>query len=131
LGEASGRLEGTAIALILVVGFIHLLDAPGSFDEAAYKGVLFLLNPVGALIAAIGIYRGAWSWGWILGLVVAGGAFVGYVISRTVGLPGLPPDVWFEELGVLSLVVEAAFVVVFVVAASRRKQERLENSPVP
>jgi hypothetical protein len=37
-------------------------------------------------------------------------AFVGYVISRTVGLPGLPvEEEWLEPLGLLSLLIEALF----------------------
>jgi hypothetical protein len=36
---------------------------------------------------------------------------VGYVISRTVGLPGLPAvEEWLEPLGLLSLLVEGLFV---------------------
>ena len=36
------------------------------------------------------------------------------MISRTVGLPGLPVETeWLEPLGVLSLVVEALFVGVY------------------
>lgn len=93
---------------MLLTGIIHFYDAPDAFSEVAYKGVLFVLNGVGAIVAAIGILRGA-AWGWLLGLLIAGGAIVGYVISRTVGMPGLPVDPWLEPLGVLSLVVEGLF----------------------
>ena len=51
--------------------------------------------------------------GWGLGLLVAGGALVGYVLSRTVGLPGrLTDDIgnWLDTLGVVSIVAEALFV---------------------
>ena len=113
--------EGAGIALILATGVIHLIDAPSSFGDATYKGLLFVANGVGAVVAALGIYRGARSWGWGLGAVVAAGAFVGYGISRTVGLPGLPPDVWLEPLGVLSLIVEAAFLVVFFLVLRARR----------
>jgi hypothetical protein len=79
-------------------------------EEGSYTGLLYLANFCGALTAAIGIYRGR-SWGWSLGALVAGGAFVAYVISRTVGLPGLPvEEEWLEPLGLLSLLVEALFV---------------------
>lgn len=111
--------QGAAIALILVTGAIHFIDAPGSFGDATYKGLLFVANGIAAIVAAVGIYRGERSWGWGLGLLVAGGALVGYVISRTVGLPGLAPDVWLEPLGILSLVVEVSYVVLF--ALSRRE----------
>jgi hypothetical protein len=106
----AGRLVGAGISLIVVVGLIHLINSPGDLEEGAYTGVLYLLNFVGALAAAVGIYRGR-GWGWALGFLVAAGAFVGYVISRTVGLPGLPvEEEWLEPLGVLSLLVEALFV---------------------
>ena len=105
--------QAAGIALILVTGAIHFIDAPGSFGDATYKGLLFVANGIAAIIAAVGIYRGERLWGWGLGLLVAGGALIGYVISRTVGLPGLAPDVWLEPLGILSLLVEAAYVVLF------------------
>jgi len=111
-------VQGAGIALILVTGAIHFIDAPGSFGDATYKGVLFLVNGIAAVVAACGIHRGERTWGWGLGALVAGGALVAYVTSRTVGLPGLVPDVWLEPLGILSLLVEAAFIGLF--AHSRR-----------
>jgi len=108
--------QAAGIALILVTGAIHFIDAPGSFGDATYKGLLFVANGIAAIIAAVGIYRDERLWGWGLGLLVAGGALIGYVISRTVGLPGLAPDVWLEPLGILSLLVEAAYVVLFLLS---------------
>jgi hypothetical protein len=99
--------------LIIVVGLIHLIGAPEDLEEAPYQGLLFLGNFFGAVLAAIGIYRGR-SWGWDLGALVSVGAFAGYVISRTIGLPGLPvEEEWLEPLGLLSMVVEALFVGLF------------------
>lgn len=45
-------------------------------------------------------------------MAVAAGAVVGYVVSRTVGLPGLEaePDAWFELLGITSVICELAFI---------------------
>src|SRR5713101_5764816 len=111
-------VQGAGIALILVTGAIHFIDAPGSFGDATYKGLLFLANGIAAVVAAFGIYRGERTWGWGLGVLVAGGALVAYVVSRTMGLPGIVPDIWLEPLGILSLMVEAAFIVLF--AQSRR-----------
>ncbi|HYL54967.1 MAG TPA: hypothetical protein VEU73_05265 [Gemmatimonadales bacterium] len=107
-------VQGAGIALILVTGAIHFIDAPSSFGDATYKGLLFLANGIAAIVAAVGIYRGERRWGWGLGALVAGGALVSYVISRTLGLPGLASDVWLEPLGILSLMVESAFIVLFV-----------------
>jgi hypothetical protein len=77
-------LVGAGIALILVVGLIHLINSPEDLEEGSYTGALYLANFLGALAAAVGIYRGK-GWGWVLGLLIAGGAFVAYVVSRTVG----------------------------------------------
>jgi hypothetical protein len=114
----SPTVKWLAIAAILGTGLILLLEARPSFDEATYKGVLFVANGIGAVVAAIGIYRDERVWGWLLGLLIAGGALLAYVASRTIGLPGLPaePDAWLEPMGVASLVCEGLFVALFLVA---------------
>jgi uncharacterized membrane protein YfcA len=115
-------LVGAGIALILVVGLIHLINSPEDLEEGSYTGLLYLANFAGALAAAVGIYREK-RWGWALGLLVAAGAFAGYVISRTVGLPGLPVETeWLEPLGVLSLLVEGLFVGVYLAIIARPKE---------
>ena len=85
-------------------------------------GVGFVANFIGALVAAVGLYRDA-LWGWLLGLAVAGGALVMYVVSRSVGLPGFGHAVgrWFGPLGIISLVVEALFIAVFLLAVVTRR----------
>src|SRR3989338_5381418 len=104
----------SGIGLILMTGLIHVIEAPDCFSEAAYKGWLFYANGFCAVIAAYGIYRNH-RWGWNLGLLIAAGSFICYMISRTVGLPQIPaePDAWLEPLGVASLIAEGLFVAVF------------------
>jgi hypothetical protein len=113
-------LKIVAVVAIVATGLIHLETARDAFGDATYKGLLFLANGAGALVAAVGIYRDRADWGWLLGALVAGGAFLGYVISRTVGLPGLPaePDAWLEPLGVAAVVAEVVFLMAF---AMRRR----------
>ena len=101
-----------AAALIAVTGLIHLIDGPEYLEEEAYVGVLFFLNAIGAAVVAYALLAlGAPRWAWILGIVVAGGAFVGFILSRTTGLPSFKESEW-EGLGVVSLVVEAGFVLI-------------------
>ena len=110
----SRGLVWAGIILVLATGLIHLIEGPENYEEAAYKGILFFLNAAGAIVAAIGIYRGEKLWGWSLGLLVTGGALLFYIASRTIGLPGLEAeDEWFEPMGLASMVVEALFVLVY------------------
>jgi hypothetical protein len=112
------------IALILAFGLIHLIEAPDSFEDATYKGLLFVANGIAAAVAAAGIYRGARLWGWGLGAFVAAASFIGYVISRTVGLPGIPAEEWLEASGIASLVVEAMFVALAIRVRQSRAPEQ-------
>jgi hypothetical protein len=113
----SPTVKWLAIAAILGTGLIHVVEARDAFGDATYKGLLFVSNGVGALAAAIGIYRDQRALGWLLGLLVAGGAILAYIASRTIGLPGLPaePDAWLEPMGVASLLCETVFVILFTV----------------
>ena len=120
-----GKLAWAGISSIFVIGLIHLIEAPEGLEEATYLGVLFLANFGGAVAAAIGIFRN-YRWGWGLGTLIAGGAFVAYVISRTTGLPEVPVEEWLETLGVLSLLVEALFVGLSLTSLVRStKEERM------
>ncbi|MCY7347935.1 MAG: hypothetical protein LH614_17185 [Pyrinomonadaceae bacterium] len=120
MNNVSKSIMWTGIISIIITGIIHFIDAPDAFGESTYKSVLFTLNGIGALVAAVGIFRGA-SWGWLLGLLVAGGAIVGYIISRTVGLPGLEIDPeWLEPIGVVSLIAEGIFVALAAKALTKK-----------
>jgi hypothetical protein len=117
-------LTWIGIALIALEGLIHLLGAPDSFEDATYIGLSFVAIVLGAALASVGIYRGH-RWGWSFGALIAGSALVGYVISRTTGLPGLPAEEWLEPLGILSLLVEGLFVGLYVTVT------RLSQNNIP
>ncbi len=112
-------LMWAGIALILATGGIHVIDGPDAFSEAAYKGWLFYANGAAALLAAVGIITRQ-RWAWPLGFAVALGSIVGYVLSRTIGLPGIPaePEAWFEPLGVASIIAEAGYLAVMKISGN-------------
>jgi hypothetical protein len=122
LTAPSPTVKWLAVVALLGTGIIHIVEARDAFGDALYKGVLFIANFVGALVATFGMYRDRLYVGWILGLLVAGGAFLAYVASRTIGLPGLPaePENWLEPLGVAALICEGLFVILFFVALRAR-----------
>ena len=107
-------LQWLAIGLIIATGFLHLLTAQGEYEEAAYMGYLFVANFFGALVAAFGIYHRR-VWGWMLGLAVAAGSIVGYIWSRTLGMPGMEHEEWITPYGVVALAVEGLFVLLVIV----------------
>ena len=104
------------IGLILVSGVVHLIDAQDSLKEAAYKGWLFYANFLATLVTAFGIYCSK-LWGWKLGFVISVVSITLYCLSRSVGLPLIPdePDAWFEPLGVISLLAEGLFVLIYII----------------
>ena len=102
-----------SVAIIAIIGLVHLYMAPQEYGEVPYMGILFGINFIAAIIAAVGIYRHE-NWGWLLGVGIALGSLVGYVLSRTVGLPGMEIEEWLQPVGVLSLAVEVVFVLLVV-----------------
>jgi hypothetical protein len=135
---ASKILTWAGAYTISFIGLIHLLAAPDHFQAAPYLGWLFLANLVGAAIAAIVVSWGTRKWGWLLGDLVAGGAFIGFLVSRIIGLPGFPEGVgsWNRIDGILSLILELLFISLSVVAITpwgrtllRVEQKRIEQEP--
>jgi hypothetical protein len=98
-----------SVIAMVIVGVIHLFMVPLEYDETPLMGILFAVNFFAALIASVGIIRQE-MWGWLLGMGIAAGSVLGYVVSRTVGLPGMEIEAWLQPLGVLSLVVETFFI---------------------
>ena len=110
--DSPRKVARTGVWLIVLVGVIHLAVILEYFAEAAYVGLLFLANAVGAGISAYGIRRGA-GWGWALGTLISVASFVGYIVSRTVGLPrapGILREGFFDPPGLVSLALEALFI---------------------
>lgn len=105
--KLTGRQFSTVLALGAIAA-IHLLDLPGKFTEAPYLGVAYI-GMIGAavfLIERILTKNKAIDYLATAGLAAA--VFVGFVINRTIGMPGAMDDIgnWFEPLGFLSLFVE-------------------------
>lgn len=126
----SGRLLRWAGAYtILFVGGSHLLIAGEHFLAATYLGVLFLANFAGSVVAALGMYLSPGRWGWLLGALISGGAFAGFLASRTLGLPGFEHAVgqWFSIPGLSTLALEGLFLSLAVLAVAPQGRAFVEE----
>ena len=97
-------------ALILgAIGLIHAVLAPEYMEEQAYIGVLFIVGAIGSWAMAWLLWKREDMTAWIVGALAAAGMGVGFVLSRTTGLPGFHEGEW-ELSGIISLLLEGAFV---------------------
>jgi len=108
------RMVGALLAL--AVAAVHVADQGGisAFGAPDWLGWSYRLIEVGGILTAIVLLL---PWpallSWSAAVLLGAGPFIGYVASRTVGVPGDHGDVgqWGYWLGTVSLVVEAALVV--------------------
>jgi hypothetical protein len=103
--------------LALAIAVIHLQDQGGLLGDQSPMWLRYgyYLVEISSTISAALIIRGK-VFGWFLGLASSIGPFTGYVLSRSVGVPGDPGDVgnWGYLLGTVSLLVEGSFIVLAV-----------------
>jgi hypothetical protein len=109
-----------AAALLGANGIIHLLLAPEYLSEQAYIGVLFIAGGLFLGVLAVRLWRADEVPSWLLGALTMAGMGIGFVLSRTVGLPGFHESDW-ELSGLLTLVLEAAFLAIAIPALAPRR----------
>jgi hypothetical protein len=103
-----------AITAVEIVIAIHVLLTPMHLRETLYVGVLFIVGNALLLLALLlmtGTRRELA--GWSLAAAVCAGEFVGFVLSRTTGLPLGYHETWAsapeDYLGLVSLACDVAF----------------------
>ena len=114
-GPTSGALllrRGIGAVGLLGIALIHVIDLPGKLEETPYLGVGYGLLVVAALLLAEALRRRGDRVVWFATALLAASTVLGYVLSRTTGLPGATDDIgnWLEPLGVASLFVEGVVV---------------------
>ncbi|MEN9740276.1 MAG: hypothetical protein RLZ72_542 [Actinomycetota bacterium] len=111
LSDLRTRLHNRRSAVILgLIGLagIHILDLPAKFEETPYLAWAY----IGIILFSVVVIERLTVKGSVLDYLGAAGAslavFAGYVINRTVGMPGAMGDIgnWWEPLGLLSLFIE-------------------------
>lgn len=103
------QIRRVGASLLAATGAIHLVLAPEYLGEKAYIGLGFVLGGIAALVIAARIWRERDIAAWTLGALLAAGMAVGFVLSRTTGLPGFHEAEW-ELSGIVSVLLEIGFV---------------------
>jgi hypothetical protein len=104
--------RGIAVIGLAGVALIHLLDLPGQLSETPYMFFLYLALMVASVVLAGVLIGTSDTRVWAAATVLSVLGIVGYVLSRTTGLPHSSDDVgnWSEPLGMASLFVEGSLV---------------------
>ena len=94
------------------IGLVHLLDAPGKYTETPYMFWMYIALILGAIAVGAELLRTGSRLAWAAAAGLAGSAIVGYVLTRTTGLPQDHGDIgnWTEGLGLASLWIEGCVV---------------------
>ena len=102
----------TAIGLF-AVGIIHALEIPGQVRGVVWLTMGFCLLAVVAQGAGLWLLVRPSVLAWEFAGLVCALAAVGYVLTRSVPVPGDAADVgnWLEPLGVAALIVEGTVVI--------------------
>ena len=100
------RIGAGALA---ATGLLHLILTPEYLEEQAYIGVLFIAGGIAALILAAVIWRQDDPRAWGAAAMIAAGMGIGFILSRTTGLPGFHEGEW-ELSGIVSLLLEGTVI---------------------
>jgi uncharacterized membrane protein YedE/YeeE len=107
------------------VFYVHALDVSDKLEEVRYIGIGYIALMVTAAVCAIGllvpnakVQRSAWA----LGAAMAAATAIGFVLTRTTGLPQATDDKgnWSEVTGIWSLICEGGFVLLAAIALRTR-----------
>ena len=124
----SKLFQWLAIVFIVQMGLLHFFTAQREYEEVAYMGYLFMANFLGSLIAAYGVYHKK-VWGWLFGLFLAIGSIIGYILSRSIGLPGMPVEERLDAFGLVAVAVEVTVILMVVLRPWRFVLDEAEQVP--
>lgn len=124
-------LELAGIAGLSAVIAIHTAELAGKVEETAYLGLGYIAL-IMASVVAIALLAQHDRRGWILARLTAAATMIGFVLTRTTGLPKARGDIgnWTETIAMWSLIAEGLVILLSTTALHRARHPRLEHSSV-
>ena len=106
--------RAAAVVGLAGVAVIHLLDSIGKFHETPYMGWMYIGLMAGCIATGAALVAGHFREAWLAAVVLPLSAIVGFVLTRTTGLPQAHGDVgnWTEPLGLAALFTEGVVIAI-------------------
>jgi hypothetical protein len=109
-------LRTTAIVGLLGIAVTHAFELPDKLEETGliYQAVMFAALIIGCIVLAAAAGKSPVRPWWTGALLLGALPLIGYIVSRTIGLPNGQDDVgaWGDPSGIASLVFEALTIAV-------------------
>ena len=118
-----GQIVASVVAVLGLAetAWLHLKDLSDKFAETPYLGIGYAALVVAAVAAAFMIATGRRR-GWLLGAAACAVTIIGFVLTRTTGLPAATGDIgnWSEPAGIYALIAEGVVVAAAAHTLTRR-----------
>jgi predicted membrane channel-forming protein YqfA (hemolysin III family) len=115
-------LDLAGIAGLGVIIAIHTTELSGKIEETSYLGFGYVLLIAASLVSIV-LLSVKDRRGWLLSGATAFATIVGFVLTRTTGLPGASGDIgnWGETIGIWSLIAEGLVLVLSLTSIIRER----------
>jgi hypothetical protein len=120
-------LRGVGFIGLLAVALIHLLDVISKLHDTPYLGLMYILLMVASVAVAFAVLHTGRPIVWAAAGLLAALTLVGFILGRTTGLPSSSSDIgnWSEGLGLASMFVEIAVILLSAYALTTSRRESL------
>jgi hypothetical protein len=116
-------LDLIGIGGLATVIAIHTSELSGKVEETAYLGFGYVLLIAASLVSIVMLAQRDVR-GWYLGGLTCAATIIGFVLTRTTGLPNAKGDIgnWGETIAVWSLIAEGVVVLLTLFALGNRRK---------
>lgn len=118
-------VRATAAIVLFSVGIVHALEIQGQVSGAWWLATGFCLLTVAGPLAGLWLLVRPSSAAWLVGGLICLADFAGYVLTRSVPVPGDTGDHgnWLEPLGMVTLITEGVFIILAVLVLAAAGQQ--------